>query len=410
MNAMMTIGVLVLVGFLAGQLARLVRLPKVTGYILAGIAMNPRLFHLVPEDFATHADLVTNIALCFITFSVGGTLLYPQLKRLGKAILWITVLEAEAAFLVVIAGFALLSPLLGSAAAAWAGMLLPLSLLLGALASPTDPSATLAVVHEYNAKGEVSSTIMGVAAFDDAFGIINYSLAVGAAQVLVLHEGFSLSSSVLRPLLSIAGSVAIGAAAGFVFNRVAAALKCESEGSLIVVVAGMLTLCFGIARALQCDELLSTMVMGCVVVNFNPCQEKIFRMLERYTEELIFVIFFTISGMQLDFAALFGALPLVLVFVALRAAGKFAGTMAGSGISKASPPVRRYTAFGLIPQGGIVIGLALMIKGNPAFHALSDTLIGVVIGATVIHEIVGPILSETALKRAGEIAAGGRPS
>ncbi|HPF98518.1 MAG TPA: cation:proton antiporter [Kiritimatiellia bacterium] len=405
MNPILIVGLVIITGFLFGELAQLVKLPKVTGYILAGICINPRLLPLIPQDFTTHTDLITNVALSFITFSVGGTLLAGRLKKLGKTILWITVFEAEFALLAVVLGFLALAPFVGhGSTAAWAGKILPLGILLGCLASPTDPSATLAVSHEYHAKGDVSSTIMGVAAFDDVFGIINYSLAVAAARILLAHTGFAPGGAVVAPAVSIVGGVLTGAAFGWLFNQLARFMKRDTEGAFIVLVFALLSLCFGLATVLKVDELLATMTMGVIVVNFNPNQEIIFRMLERYTEELIFVLFFTLSGMQLNFATLRSSLLFVALFVVFRAIGKGAGATFGAFVSHASPNVKKYTALGLLPQGGIVIGLALMIKANPAFASISDSVVGIVIGATVIHEIIGPIAAEIALKKAGEIA------
>lgn len=404
MSGVLIVGIVLFVGFVFGELARAVRLPKVTGYILAGVALNPRLTHIVPADFPDQTQLITNIALAFITFSVGGTLFLPRIRQLGRTILWITVLEAEMALLAVVVGFMVFGCVFRNAGVVTCiGMFVPLSILLGTLASPTDPSATLAVAHEYDAQGDVTSTIMGVAAIDDVFGIINYSLAVGIAQVLVLGSGFSLGSVVMAPLGQIFGALAVGVVYGLLFNGLMKLLKRETEGALIVLIFALLALCFGTAHLVRADELLATMVMGCFVVNFNPNREKIFAMLERYTEELIFVLFFTLSGMHLDFGALLHAVGLVVLFVLLRAGGKFLGTALGAHIAHAPPKVKKYAAFGLIPQGGIVVGLALLIQANPAFKGISDVLIGVVIGSTVFHEIVGPVLARTALARAGEI-------
>lgn len=404
MNGMLTIGLIIAVGFVFGELASKIKLPKVTGYILAGIALNPHLSPLIPAHFTTQTGLITNIALSFITFSVGGTLLLKRIRALGKTIISITIFEAEFALLAVVLGFVALTPFIGHGiSAVWAGRLLPLGILLGCLASPTDPSATLAVAHEYKAKGPVTSTIMGVAAFDDVFGIINYSLAVAVVKILLTHEAFSFQASVLVPLLQIVGGIFMGILFGFVFNFISRFMRRESEGAFIVVIFAMLALCFGAAEWLKVDELLATMAMGVVVVNFNKNHELVFHILERYTEELVFVLFFTLSGMQLNFSTLASASLFVLLFVLLRALGKFSGTRLGAHLSGASPVVKRYAAFGLLPQGGIVIGLALMIKANPAFSSISDTVVGIVIGATVIHELIGPICSELALKKADEI-------
>jgi len=406
MSPVLLIGILLFVGFLGGEAARKLRLPKVTGFILAGVLLNPGLFGLMPADFTGHTELVTNVALSFITFSVGGTLRLSRIRRFGKDIVIITLCEAELAFLGVVIGILAAAPLLIHAAnASWAATYVPVALLMGCLASPTDPSATLAVVHEYKAKGPVTSTILGVTAFDDALGIINYSIATALSVMLISHHGPDVASTVLSPAMNILGAALLGVAFGFAFNLLIRLVGREGEGVLIVIVLASLSTCFGVAHSLGVDELLSTMTMGAIVVNFSPAWEKVFKVLERYTEELIFVLFFTLSGMHLDFSVFAANLPLVVVFIVSRSVGKIAGAIAGATLAGAPPKVRKYVAGGLVPQGGIVIGLALLMQQNPPLAGLANVVISVIIGATVVHEILGPILSKVAIKAAGEIAA-----
>jgi len=244
---------------------------------------------------------------------------------------------------------------------------------------------------------------MGVAAFDDALGIINYSLAIAIASILILNQNFNISSSLTHPLITIFGAVLLGILLGFLFNGITLIFKKETEGGFIVIILGLLLLCFGTATLLGVDALLATMTMGAVVVNFNPFREKIFKILERYTEELIFVLFFTLSGMHLNFSILTTSLLLIVFFVIFRTIGKISGTIIGATIAKSPPKIKKYVAGGLIPQGGIVIGLALLIKQNSTFDILSDIIISVIIGATIIHELIGPIVAKIALTKAGEI-------
>ena len=145
------------------------------------------------------------------------------------------------------------------------------------------------------------------------------------------------------------------------------------------------------------------MAMGAFVVNFNKMREKIFKILERYTEELIFVLFFTISAMHLKFSVLSTSYILILFFVLFRTIGKVAGSKLGAHLAKSSTNVKKYVAGGLIPQGGIVIGLALLLKQNNSFDQIADIIISVIIGATIIHELVGPVIAKISLKKAGEI-------
>ena len=404
MEALLIIGIILLTGFILGELLSIIKLPKVTGYILAGVILNPDLFHIIPSDFTSHTDTITNIALAFITFSVGGTLLVKKIRKLGKGILFITFFEAELAFIFVFLGLLVLSPLLLTGLpASYLTIYIPISILLASLASPTDPSATLAVSHEYNAKGDVSSTIMGVAAFDDALGIINYSLAITIAGLLILNQEFNIYSSIIQPIYVILGAIVLGIIFGFIFNSISLLIKRETEGVLIVVIICFLLLCFGVANLIGVDELLSTMAMGAFVVNFNKMRKKIFRILERYTEELIFVLFFTISCMHLKFSVFTISFTVIIAFIILRAIGKIIGSQIGAHLASSSARVKKYVAGGLIPQGGIVIGLALLIKQNNSFDQIADIIISVIIGATIIHEFIGPVVSKYVLKKAGEI-------
>ena len=403
MESILIIGIIIFTGFVAGELFTRIGLPKVTGYILAGLILNPKLTHFIPESFVEHTALVTNIALSFITFSVGGTLLLSRIRSLGKSIIFITLFEAEFAFFFVGVFFILLGPLVVSLPEfTFVSFFIPLALLLASLASPTDPSATLAVEHQYRAKGEVTSAIMGVAAFDDILGIINYSLAVSVAGICILHQSLGIYS-IAQPFIKILGSIIGGCLFGFFLNILTKIIKKETEGVLITLIISLLSLCYGLAEMSGADELLSTMTMGIVVVNYNIKKEELFKILERYTEELIFVLFFTISAMHLNFSVMVSNYLFIIIFIVFRSIGKFSGTIVGGKISKSSLSVQKYTGGGLIPQGGIVIGLALVIKQNPAFNSISDIILNVIIGATIIHEILGPVISKFALEKAGEI-------
>jgi len=403
MEPILILGIIIFTGFVAGELCTRIGLPKVTGYILAGLILNPKLTHFIPESFVGHTAVVTNIALSFITFSVGGTLLFSKIRSLGKPIIFITLFEAEFAFLFVGVFFILLGPLVVSLPEfTFVSFFIPIALLLASLASPTDPSATLAVEHQYKAKGEVTSTIMGVAAFDDILGILNYSLAVSVAGICILHQSLGIYS-IAQPFIKILGSIIGGCLFGFFLNILTKIIKKETEGVLITLIISLLSLCYGLAGMFGADELLSTMTMGIVVVNYNIKKEKIFKILERYTEELIFVLFFTISAMHLNFSVMVSNYLFIIIFIVFRSIGKFTGTIVGGKISKSSLSIQKFTVGGLIPQGGIVIGLALVIKQNPAFDSISDIILNVIIGATIIHEIIGPVISKFALEKAGEI-------
>jgi len=407
-NTLLIVGTIIGAGYLLGELVNKVGLPRVSGYILAGLALNPGITGIVSLDFVQGTDAMTGVALAILTFAVGGTLAIAPLKELGKGIILIALGEAELAALFVVLGLMVVLPFFLNEGAGFVTMVVPLALLLGTLASPTDPSATLAVLHQYKAKGQVSFTIMATAALDDAIGIINFSVGVVIASFLVAH-GHAVSgggiSALIEPIIEIGGALGLGVISGVGFHYIPRLLRAESDGLLIVLIVGLLAMCYGVASFFGLDQLLATMTMGMVVVNFKASRDRIFRLLEEYVEPLVFVLFFTISGMLLDVGVLFRYFPLVLFFVLFRSAGKLTGAYLGATLGKAPRAVRRYTGFGLIPQGGIVIGLALVLQRDPAFSDLSSILLSVVIGATVLHELIGPLTAKLAIEKAGEITA-----
>ncbi|NQT33294.1 MAG: cation:proton antiporter, partial [Candidatus Omnitrophica bacterium] len=392
MNSFLIIGIILFFGFVLGQEFKRLRLPKIIGYLLAGIILNPQICHFIPKTITSDTDIIENIAIAFIAFAIGGTMVFPEIKKLGKGIFFITIFEAEVTFLAITAGFIILLPLVTNfPQASWFAIFIPFALLLGCLGSPTDPSVALAVTHEYKAKGKVSSTMLNIAGFDDVLGIINYSVAIVIAQSIIAKEAFSVSATILTPIFILAGSVLLGSLLGVVFNFITTRIAKQSEGVFFVLILSFLTLCWGLATLVHAEEILSIMVMGIIVTNYNKTPEKIFPMLERYSEELIFLIFFVLSGMHLDFGVPHIIFVLIIFFVVIRIIGKYAGTALGAKVAGAPPMVRKYTASGLIPFGGIVIGLALMLNQNPAFKEISNYLISIIVGGTIINEFIGPL-------------------
>lgn len=405
MHLLLLLGLIILSAFLLGQLMKKIGLPKITGYILAGIVFNPDLAGFTPADFPRITEPITDVCLAFITFEVGGSLLFSKIRSAGKAVISMTLFEGLGAFLLVAVLVYLLLVFSGQGAYMPAAMMIPFALLIATMAAPTDPSATLAVEHEYQAKGAVTDTILEVAAFDDALGIILFNLGLAAALILSGNGEGSLLESGGLAVLEIVGALSLGLVSGFIFNKLTGWFRLQAESSLIVVILGWLIFTYGIAQWIHFDALLCSMALGFTVVNFNKDQEKIFGIVQRYTEELIFLFFFALSAMHLAFDSLLTALPIIGVFIVARAMGKFTGTYAGGKLAGVQPKVRKFTAGGLIPQGGIVIGLALLVQKKEAFGDISDLLISVIMGATLIHEFIGPLVAKFSLKKAGEITA-----
>ena len=402
MNVILSIGILIFTGYIAGELAEKIKLPKISGYILAGILLNPDLSGIMSNEFVDHTDPLLTGSLSFITFSIGGSLSAENLKATGRKIITLTVLESFFAFIsVFIFMFLALSYFIHIFDSVY--VILAVSLVLASLAAPTDPSATLAVIHEYKAKGEVSSAMMEIAAFDDIVGIIIYTLVTTFAAIFLGKTNIEFSQTLLDLGKGIGGAILIGGIIGLLFNYITKIIKKQQDGTLIVLTFGLILLSYGITDYFGFESLLSTIALGAVVVNFNPLSDKIFKLIERYTDELIFVIFFTLSGLQLQLSSITGSYVLIIIYIIARIIGKFSGIYTGATIFKASSKIKKFTGGGLIPQGGIVIGLALLLTKGTVFKETSSMIMGIVIGAALIHEIIGPISSRFFLKKAGEI-------
>jgi Kef-type K+ transport system membrane component KefB len=403
-NGILATGLVIMLGYVLGELVRKFGLPRVSGYIVAGLLLNPKITGFVSVNFVDSMGTITDLSLAILTFAIGGTLAFGPLKELGKKILFIALGEAQLSAFLVTAGCLVTLPFLLPEAGNFWTMIAPLSVLLGSLASPTDPSATLAVVRQYKAKGMVTFSIMASAALDDALGILNYSLGIVVALVLITHHVEGVGT-ILEPLIGIGGALGLGLISGLAFRYVPKWLRGdESDGLQIALLLGTLGLCYGVSAMLDLDQLLATMAMGMTVVNTSRRQERhhVFHLMEESVEPIVFIVFFTVSGMLLDVAVLIQYLPVVLLFVFFRTIGKLVGANLGARLGKASHDVRRYTGWGLIPQGGIVIGLALLVQQEPAFASISHILLNVIIGATVIHELIGPLTAKLAIMKSGE--------
>ena len=403
MNGLLATGLAITLGYLLGEFVRRIGLPRVSGYIVAGLILNPRITGFVSTEFVDSMGTTTDLALAILTFAIGGTLAFGPLRELGKKIIFIALGESQLSALVVVGGCLAVLPFLLPDAGGFATTIAPLAVLLGSLASPTDPSATLAVVRQYKAKGMVTFSIMASAALDDALGILNYSLAVVIALVLITHH-VSGVGTILEPFVAVGGALALGLLSGLAFRFAPKWLRGENEGLHLALLLGILGVCYGVSAALELDQLLATMAMGITVVNATrrPERHAAFHLLEEYVEPIVFIVFFTVSGMLLDVEVLFQYLPVVLLFVFLRSVGKLAGAYLGARLGRASRAVRRYAGWGLIPQGGIVIGLALLVQQETALAPISHILLNVIIGATVIHELIGPLTAKLAIMKAGE--------
>ncbi len=386
MNIALSLAAALAAGLLLSRVVKRVGLPNVTGYLIAGLLIGPSCLNLLPARFdAVMAEIIT-VALGFIAFSIGVEFKLSNLKAIGTRSVTITLFQALTALalvdiVLIVAGFDL-----------------PMALTLGAIATATAPAATLMVVRQYKAKGPVTSTLLPVVAMDDAVGLIAFSVSIALAQSFASSADLSLMSIIGSPLIEIALSLLIGSALGLL---VAFTMRFfHSRNNFVMIAMAAVLLGIGISERYGLSSLLLCMSIGAVFINLYEKAEPILEACDRWTPPL-FLLFFVFSGAELDLSAIPGVGLLGVLYLLARSIGKYLGTFVGSQIVGADRHVRNYLGLALLPQAGVAIGMSQLASvALPQYAAQIRT---VVLCATLVYELVGPVVTKIALTRAGEI-------
>lgn len=377
------------------RLMKLIGLPNVTGYLIIGIILGPCCLKIISQtDINGVFDIITEVALAFIAFSIGVEFKISAFKRIGKNIFIITLSQALTTAVlvdVVLITLALTTDIVE----------LPVAICLGAIATATAPAATLMVVRQYKARGPVTETLLPVVALDDAVGLMVFSVSIAIAKVFASGTPLTFTAIVLEPLLEIVLSLAIGAALGALLSLSARIFKSRANrltSCIAVVLAGCgLTMIEG----LTLSSLLVCMMIGAVYCNTFRQSDVIMEQCDRWTTPL-FILFFIVSGASLDIFNIIHVGVVGVIYVLVRAAGKYIGAMWGSAAVKAPRAVTKYLGLTLLPQAGVAIGMAA-ICARSLPPELASAITTVVLCATLIYELAGPIITKLALSAAGEI-------
>ena len=414
MNQILCIAIALIVGLLSSRLMKVLKLPNVTGYLIAGIIFGPYVLGKYIGGWTIESgstsisaiSWVSEIALGFIAFTIGCSFRKESIQHVGKRVVIITLCEALGGAFLTIGALLIAHIFLGNE--------LPISLILtfGAIACATAPAATLMVIRQYKAKGPVVDTLIPVVAFDDAVALIAFAILFSIAKALSGNPSLNVMDILVWPLVEIFGSLILGALLGFGISLGFRFFKSRANRSILIIcsvfiVVGLSLLAKSLNWKVSISSLLACMMIGAIFVNFRHDAGRTIERIDGMTPPL-YMLFFVISGASLDITifASKGALTLViiaLVYVFARCAGKWTGAFVGSKATKSNPMVQKYLGFTLFPQAGVAIGLAT--TANQAFpdaHQASLVL-AVILTATIIYELAGPIITKISLKKAGEI-------
>ena len=418
------IAVLLLAALLSTRLMKIFKLPNVTGYIVTGIVMGPFVFGLLFNNFAYDGikdspiylyidkiKWVSTIALGFIAFSIGTSFKKSVLKTVGKRVAIITVLEALFASIFVIAA------LVGAHFIFPEQVSWELVLTLGAIAAATAPAATLMVIKQYRARGPLVDTLLPVVALDDAAALILFAVLFQIAMTMAGGGSFDAYKMIVKPILEIIISLSIGVAFGFLISFMNKFFK--SRNNRLIICIFSIFACCGLyylfkskyLGGFELSSLLMCMMVGAIYTNLCHDSGKTLDVMDRFTSP-IYLMFFVISGASLDLTIFFSKNGLIvtgiaLVYIIFRVVGKWTGAFTGASISNCEPKVKKYLGFALIPQAGVAIGLATtantLFLSQPNTEVAGTMVIAIILTSTLVYELIGPLVSKFALKKAGEI-------
>jgi len=395
-NSLMILAITILMAYFIKRLSSRIGLPIVTGYVLTGILLGISLLNFIHEDALRHLDLINDLALGLIGFTIGSELRRSVFQKLGRSILLIAFFEAFFTFILVSGVMLIISP-----------DKIYQALILGAVASATAPAATVYVIQQYKAKGPLTSTVMAVVGIDDAIALMIFVFASALARSILLATEISFIRLLLQCFIEISFSIMLGLATGLVYILLFRRVRYPDDLSLGI--GAFIILNLGLASHFHLSGLLAVMAFGAVITNLNQMlTHRSGRILENFSP-ILFACFFVFGGAHLD-VSLFPKVGLIgLIYLITRSAGKIGGASFGALLGKAPRVVRKYVGLSLIPQVGVAVALAIMVRkefGRTVYGEaganLAVLVINVLLFTTVITELVGPFLTKWALGKAGE--------
>ena len=415
MEQLMPIAIAMTAGLLLSRLVKKLKLPAVTGYLIAGILVGPYCLGALGEmlgvewlgfinnEAVEHNNVLSKVALGFIAFAIGDEFRISSLKKIGKQATVIGIVQAIVATIIVDACLIGLCQFLPEDV-----INTPSAIVLGAVATATAPAATLMVVRQYKAKGKLTDILLPVVAIDDAVGLVVFAVSFGIAQSLQSGVALSAISVLVEPLLEVILSLLLGFVLGVLFSLAEKYFKSNSKRLSLSITFVIMAVALSMYEThiggihIKFSSLLVCMMLGTVFCNMCDFSEEIMGKTDKWTAPL-FILFFVLSGAELKFD-MFGNLLVVLVgvvYILSRSAGKILGAYASAKAVKCEPGIVKYLGITLLPQAGVALGMSLI-----AAESLGEAgamIRNITLFAVLIYELVGPMLTKIALTKAGDI-------
>lgn len=407
LTTLLSLAIALLAGLLLSRLIKLIKLPAVTAYLIAGILVGPfclGAFNIpglgITKEQLEGLGLVSDVALGFIAFAMGNEFRISQLKQIGKQAIIIGLFQAIFTTLIVDIVLISLHFIFPNVIS------LTTAIVLGAIATATAPAATLMVVKQYKAKGKVTDILLPVVALDDAVGLIVFAISFGIAKSISVGE-INVLSVILEPMLEVILSLILGFIMGLLFTFVEKFFHSRSKRMAVTVTFVMLTVALSSISfkigdiTITFSSLLSCMILGTVFCNICDFSEELMRRADRWSAPIL-ILFFVISGAELELTV-FTNISVVLIgitYILFRSIGKYFGAAISSKISKCEPNIIKYLGITLLPQAGVALGMA---SKTMELGDVGNIIRNITLFAVLIYEIVGPFLTKIALTKSRDI-------
>jgi Kef-type K+ transport system membrane component KefB len=388
MNIYVLVALVLILGFILGRLLRKLRLTEILAYIVAGIIIGQigeRLGFSLPAQFNV---AITGITLALVAYIIGLTFSFSFLRRMGKQMAIILVVQVTLTF-VATGGFVYLLT-----------RDLPLSIVLASLAPATAPAGTIAVLRDIKAKGRLTDMTIALVGLDDALVIAIYAVGIRFAEMLLGAEG-SASFSLSYPLWEIFGGLGLGGVIGIVASYFTKRMQLSSD-HLFVISLALAILCWGVAEMVGVSAILACMALGTAVINLNVQVGKRSNELVDNIMTPVFVLFFATIGMEMDFSLFQSVWPLIIVYVVGRSIGKIAGCSLGGVLARSDSKMKKYLGFAMLDQAGVAMGLALLAARALSGYELGGAIVTLMATTTAVHGLIAPPLVQFAARKAGE--------
>lgn len=410
----MSLSLALILGLIFSRFAKKIGLPAVTAYLIAGVCLGPYClgrigiggFGFHSESYINNFKILSSLALGFIAFTIGNEFKVKELKTMGKQAITVGILQAVITTALVDIVLIILHFLREDLIS------LPSAIVLGAIAAATAPAATLMVVKQYKAEGPLKKLLLMVVALDDAVGLVLFSVSFGIASA-VESGTLNVASMILNPLIELVLSLLIGGLSGLLLTYLERFFHSRSKRLSLVVAFVMLICSLSMIEVhlgdveIKSSLLLVCMLSGTTFCNVCSASDEIFDRLDRWTAPIC-ILFFVISGAELDFAILGNPLVLLIgaIYIISRSAGKLSGSYISTRMTGCSEEIQKYLGITLLPQAGVALGMA-----NEALVFNDGKIIcNIVLFSVFVYELVGPALTKMALLKAGEIEPEGRRS